>query len=79
MGLLSKFGQSETSPELFKTGNEKTLRRLLSGDGNCTCNKGFRAEHDKQGETEHRCLSTNEDMKKQGQAGPPVAPTTSQN
>lgn len=56
VGLLAKLGQSEISPELFKTGNEKALSRLLSGDGNYTCNKEFRAEHHKQERTEHRCL-----------------------
>ena len=48
MSLLSKLGQSEILPELFQTGNEKTLCQLLSGDGNCTHSKGFRAGHFKQ-------------------------------
>lgn len=56
MGFLSKLSQSEISPELLQVGNEEALHRLLLGAGNCTHNKGFRAEPYREEGLEHRCL-----------------------
>lgn len=56
MGLLSKLGQSEIFPECFQAGNEKTLSRLPSGDGNLTQHQGSGQEILKQEWIEHGCL-----------------------
>lgn len=47
-GMLYSSSSRSILPELFQTGNEKALSQLLSGDGNRTHSKGFRAGRSKQ-------------------------------